>query len=352
MGTDAIRIPSLRMTELDGSPDVQGVERIYLTSGYMSSLGSGNVLLSLSGSGGAGSPVTIRDIDGVPSIANLSTLYVTNGFLSDLGSGNALLSMSGSAGGGAPVDAEYWVETANGTLSNEVVVGTTGITTAAYASRQAAAKAGRLFLPSNGFVIERDTGSAWGPWGPVFPFVAPINADFSDFNSPSITTTNGGVFLSIPASASSSLRGRDKATPTVPYTITAAFLLNLIAANTIDTLGLVFSDGTKYASFGVGYNTGVDGGYYLLSGKWNTATSYSANYTATPFSQFGSVVWLRIADNNTNRVCSISGDGVNFITFHSIGRTDFLTATRVGWGGSVANASNAAGATLLSWREE
>lgn len=49
---DAIRVPSLRITELDGSPDVQGVERIYLTNGFVSNLGGGNVLVSLSGTPG------------------------------------------------------------------------------------------------------------------------------------------------------------------------------------------------------------------------------------------------------------------------------------------------------------
>jgi hypothetical protein len=93
---------------------------------------------------------------GTPSNGDLWYDSTANELTARINGANVAL----GAGGGAPADAEYWVETANGSLSNEVVVGTTGITTAAYASRQAAAKAGRLFLPSNGFVVERDTGAA------------------------------------------------------------------------------------------------------------------------------------------------------------------------------------------------
>jgi hypothetical protein len=346
---NVVRVPSLRMQDIDGSPDVQGVERIYTTNGFLSNLGNGSVLLSMSGSGGVSS-LAVQDVDGAPNVSNVSRIYLTNGFLSDLGGGSVLISLSGT---GAPTDATYWVEDANSTLTNEVVVGTTGITTAAYGSRQGAAKAGRLFLPNNGFVIERDTGAAWAPWGPLHAFTAPVDGDFSWDNQggASVSTTNGGIFLSIPTSGSTSLRSRYKAAPSPAYVITAAFLINFVGINTFDTFGFIWSDGTKFASFGVGYNTGVTGGYYLLSGKWTNSTTYSANYVSVSYQQFGPVVWLRIADDNTNRICSISSDGQNWVAFHSVTRTDFLTPTRVGFGASATNGTYTSGLTLLSWKE-
>ena len=253
--------------------------------------------------------------------------------------------------GGAPTSADYWVETANASLSAEVVVGTTGITTAAYASRQAAAKAGRLFLPNNGCVLERDSGSAWLPWGPLFPFTAPVDGDYSWFNQggASVSTTNGGISLSIPSSATTNFRGRSK-TKTAPYTITAAVLLNFIPANYVRSFGLFFTDGTKVHGFGIAFDSAAAGVYQIASTKWTDATNISANYSIIAYQTFSPVLWLRIADNSSNRICSISADGVDFIPYHTVGRTDFLTATSVGFGGDILN-SNAAYMRLLSWTE-
>jgi hypothetical protein len=341
------------MTELDGSPDVQGVERIYLTSGFMSSLGGGSVLLSMSGSGGVGSSVTIRDIDGTPTVTPLNTLYVTNGFLSDLGSGNALLSMSGSAGGGAPTDATYWVEDANGSLSAEVVVGTTGITTAAYGSRQAAAKSGRLFLPSNGFVIERDTGAAWTPWGPLFPFTVPVDGDFSWINqgSATVSTTNGGIHISAPSNGSAqALRLRVKTLPAAPYTLTVAFL------------PLLHYNQFSQVAFGLRDSVSEDTAMFVIKNdgpslvfayeKWDSNTSgavssYIANTTAAmaPYP----LMWIRFQDDNVNRLLSWSTDGQNFVQLHSVGRTDFITPNQALIG--MNPFSQATAVTLLSWKE-
>jgi hypothetical protein len=159
---NAIRVPSLRLTELDGSPDIQGVERIYLTNGFMSNLGNGAALLSLSGSA---SSLTVRDIDGAPSVSNVTSIYLTNGFLSDLGNGSVLLSMSGAAGGGgAPADATYITQTANGTLSNEqalsslssglmfVTTGTGVVTSVSLVSDSVTRTAGDISVSSTSFV--------------------------------------------------------------------------------------------------------------------------------------------------------------------------------------------------------
>lgn len=276
----------------------------------------------------------------------------------------------GGSGGGAPTDADYWVETANGGLSAEVVVGSTGITTAAYGSRQAAAKAGRLFLPNNGFVLERDTGSAWAPWGPLFPMTIPVDGDFSWVNQTSasvtatVTTTNGGIHLAS-AMATSGLnnRIRIKTAPAAPYTITAAFLVafdpygNNAGARVFE-VGLVFrqsSDGKLHTAI-LGYTEATNANY-LASRKWTDATTFSADYVNNPSqtnAPYG-LVWMRIADDNSNRVVSLSTDGVNFFPFHSIGRTDFLTANQVGFmirNDASSGSLGAGGATLLSWKEE
>lgn len=263
----------------------------------------------------------------------------------------------GGGSGGAPTDADYWVETANGSLSAEVVVGTTGITTAAEASVQAAAKAGRLFFPNNGYWMKRDSGSAWVPWGPIFPLADPALQTFAWINQggATVTTTNGGVALYAPnQGAADNIRIRKKSAPSTPYTVTIAFLHNALFWKNYPAVGLVFrqsSDG-KLVTFQFGQTTVGPG---IAVNKWTNATTFSAQYTASPtVSPVGGITWLRIADDGANRVCSLSVDGQNWLQIHTIGRTDFLTADEVGF---FANANNQATPnydltmTLLSWKE-
>lgn len=256
----------------------------------------------------------------------------------------------GGAAAGAPADADYWVETANPGLSAEAVVGAAGITTGAYASRQATAKAGRLFLPSDGFVLERDTGSAWVPWGPIFQLTPPVDGDFTWINqgSSTVTTTNGGIYLFTPAVEAANFRIRKKS-KTAPYTITVEMEHHIYAVAT-GAFGLCFrqsSDG-KLATlhFQMGGNV-----INMFSAKYTNESTFSASYAGSPVILFSFPRFLRIADNNTNRVVSWSNDGQNFHIFHSVGRTDFLTADEVGFFVQSANATYPAAVTLLSWKE-
>lgn len=259
-------------------------------------------------------------------------------------------------GGGAPDSADYWVETANGSLSAEVVVGTTGITTAAYASRQAAAKAGRLFLPTNSAYVERDTGAAWGSWGPIFPLTPPVDADFAWINQggASVVTTNGFIHLAAPATSGNSMRIRKKAAPATPYTITA----RLHALGSINQIyGLCFrqsSDGKLHSFAILGSTSSGIGSQGLFSTKFTDPTTFSANYSTQVtglMSMFGMPWFLRIADDGSNRICSVSTDGINFFVFHTVGRTDFLTADEVGFFSDSVSASVASGVSLLSWKQ-
>jgi len=259
--------------------------------------------------------------------------------------------------GGAPTSADYWVETANATLSAEVVVGTTGITTAAYASRQAAAKAGRLFLPNNGFVLQRDSGSAWTSWGPTFPFTDPIDGDFAWINQggASVSTTKGSIYLSAPATAGVSMRTRKKSAPGTPYTITTAMLpiYGRVEGSTNPLAGICWrqsSDG-KLVRFGV-YQSAA-GTLRLQLAKMTDATTHSgANYLdeLLPSASL-SPLWLAIADDGSDRKCYLLRDGQNPILVHTVGRTDFMTANEVGWFVEAGSATYDAGSTLIHWKE-
>jgi hypothetical protein len=256
------------------------------------------------------------------------------------------------SGAGAPTDADYVVETANGSLSAEVVLGTTVITTAAHASRQAAAKAGRIFLPNNGFYVERDTGAAWTSWGPIFQCTPPVSGDFAWDNQGTATedTTYGGSYILAPpvAGAAVSLRLRYKSAPATPYTITALLLPHINQYN-YNGCGLAFRESAtgKIATCSFIYS----GGWKIEIDKFINSTTYSATYTSW-LTKSPSFIWLKIADNGTNRTGSWSMDGKHWHEVHSIGRTDFLTADQVGYFAQSQNATYPGGITLLSWKEE
>jgi hypothetical protein len=83
--------------------------------------------------------------------------------------------------------------------------------------------------------------------------------------------------------------------------------------------------------------------------KWGSVTAFSATYVSLRLE--GVLVWLKLDDNGTNRIVSISQDGQTWRQVQSIGRTDFLTADEIGFGINVNNATYPAALTLLHWKE-
>lgn len=204
------------------------------------------------------------------------------------------------------------------------------ITKGTVASLPSNTKAGWLRLFTNGFLIARDNASTWDYWGPIFPLSPPVDSGFSWVNqgSSTVTTTNGGIVLYQPGHAGDSLSCYVKSSPSTPWTLTVHQRAALYPGNSCQA-GLCFRESSsgKIASLHVGF---TGGGWAIQSTKWNSATSFSANYVTA--SSAGYVPrWLRIADDGSNRICSYSDDGVNFLAYHSIGRTDFLTADQAGF---------------------
>jgi len=220
-----------------------------------------------------------------------------------------------------------------------------------YANEPAASSNGDLFLPSDGFYLERDTGAAWAPWGPIFPMTKPPTAGWSwDNQGPAtVDTTHGGICITAPAQAGVNLRVRYR-TISAPYTVTAAFLYTMIVQNS-SALGLCYrqsSDGKIVA-----FRLVADGGAIKIQvAKYTNSTTWSGSYAGiyTP-SYCCPVFWMRIADNETNRVSSYSIDGQHWIQFHSVANNDFLTADQVGL---FANSEQTTGPVMinaLSWEE-
>ena len=219
------------------------------------------------------------------------------------------------------------------------------ITTDVFTSRPAAGNDGNLFLPTNGFTIDRDNGVTWQPWGPIFAFTTPIDGDFVWINqgTASVNADKNAIFL---LAGNSALNIRKKSKPFTKFHVSIALFPRLLSVN-FNTCGLLFreSGSGKVHTFTLEGNS--SGTKNLYSQKWNSPTSFSANYTNIGIAWLGPFFFIRITDDGTNRICSYSSDGQNWATFHSVGRTDFLTADEVGF---FVNGSTAA-MTLLSWQE-
>lgn len=208
-----------------------------------------------------------------------------------------------------------------------------------------------------GLSMSGTTLTATGGGGAVaYPdFVAPIDANYAWINQggASIVSTSvqgaSGLFLRGPVSSGVNLRIRKKSAPATPYTVTAAVLAYAMAVNFQD-VGICFRESSsgKVHAFGAVTGTNL---WQLGSLKYTNPTTFSASYVAPGGNFCAQTLWLRIADNGTNRICSYSLDGQNFITLHTVGRTDFLTADEIGFFVNDQTNTYEVGCVLLSWVE-
>lgn len=222
------------------------------------------------------------------------------------------------------------------------------ITVGNYAdSRPASPNAGDTFLIKDGYWKEVYHDSAWNPWRDESQLTAPPTSGWSWLNQSTATVdeSKGALYLEVPMSTGTQIRGRIRTVPSTPYTITAAF--QGIVSNTVRLYGLLWHDGTKVVDFGIGAVS-------RFSQQYTNVTTTGSTYFSIPVTDTGnSLLWLRIADDGTNRICSYSIDGKNWIQVHSVTRTDFLTATYVGFYifASHSSQTQRSGALLLSWKE-
>lgn len=184
-------------------------------------------------------------------------------------------------------------------------------------------------------------------------FTTPVDGDYGWINQGGASVTvnaNGGIYLLGPANSGDSLRIRKKSV-TAPYTITAAFLAVSpgIATRLAGLLWRQSSDG-KLISWGPAWSDAL-GAYQFECNDWNSATSFSATNASLDIILGAGLFWLRLVDNNTNRIVSWSLDGYNFIDVFTETRTTFLTADEVGFFVNTNTTAGPAAATLLSWAQ-
>lgn len=224
------------------------------------------------------------------------------------------------------------------------------------ASLPASPEAGDIYYCTDAPLVYIAGGSpiSWSCWACGYNVAEPDLNDFAWVNqtsggqSGSTDTTLGGVYLLAPAVVSDNMRILIQTAPSTPYTITAAFITRQGNAN-YPSCGLVFrqsSDGKLH-----NWHATWNNGWKFGSIKMNSPTSFSANYYLDnmPLSYNAPLIWFRIADDGASRICSHSPDGQRWQTFHTVGRTDFLTANQVGFFANCVHASYPCGIWLLHW---
>jgi hypothetical protein len=189
----------------------------------------------------------------------------------------------------------------------------------------------------------------------VAPPFTPTNPTLTSFSwvnqgSASVAAASASVTLIAPGVAGANLRIRDKAVPTAPYTVTAV-ILPLMFRKQWYSAGLCLRDSAsgKVEVYDQQCDTGER---RLRVSQYTNPTTILGNVFANSVATM--LQFWRINDDNTNRIISISGDGINWQTIYSVSRTDWLTPNRIGW---FVNPEVAAGtlyeihAQLLSWAE-
>ena len=191
----------------------------------------------------------------------------------------------------------------------------------------------------------------------IFPetITVPIDSSFSWINQGSATTTvgfDGRIFLYSPGAGGLNLRCRVETAPSTPYVLTVGFqgITSWWNGTNDELCGILFREsGTgKIVTF---YQ---DLGRRLLKvAKWNSPTSFSADYRAWASGDGRAgpnwVSWLRIEDDGTNIKFHASPDGLNFMEFFSVLRGDFFTTAPDQIGFAVHARDHQLGMNIFHW---
>lgn len=204
------------------------------------------------------------------------------------------------------------------------------------------------FTPDSPYIIMA-TGAVLNYHGPLFHLTPPVDGDYSWINqgSSTVSLSNGGIYLAMPANAADSWSFRVKTCPATPYTLTA-YLMPLMMNVNYSGIALVLrkaSDGTW-----IGFQQ------YCVSPDLYLSVGHGTNAgPAITVDDLGSVVipqfypWMRITDDGTTRKFWVSMDGNNFLQVYSQAHATPLVPDQIGFGVEARNSVYGIGLTVLSW---
>jgi hypothetical protein len=216
----------------------------------------------------------------------------------------------------------------------------------ALASRPAAERAGRTYLGSDYPIMYRDNGSSWQGFYRNMAITPPVSGSYTWSHGGGTATntdiTNGPSTLDVVSTGAGDKISTFLRSYTAPASITALLVPALNVS--ISFCGVCISDGTKFSGLGLILDSGLS---KIWTPNYNTKTSYSGAYfTYDPPIDYSSV-WLRMTDDNTNFIYSLSPDGTTWVDIYSVSRTSHMaTPSHMGvWLGT--NAATGAPAKVV-----
>jgi|SRR5579872_901736 len=323
----------------------------------------GQAQTSINQGGGIGSgdtSMTVGGHTGFPSVAQYRCLIENELILVTGGAGtNTWTIQRGIEGTTAAAHANSTLVTHILTAGGlEGVCGQT-VLSDVYANLPSAGTVGKLYLPTDGYALQRDGGSAWSLFGPMWPLtLPPALGSWTQVNGTGATfsTLAGAINILANANSSNDRKILAMAAPATPYTITA-LLVPDIYAQQFNAIGVGWRDSsTDHQAFicfndgGSSTAGGAQGEIELRSVNSLSSTGFYSGYVTLVASTVPAFIWLRIRDDGTNRIVSYSHDGLFFRQIHSIARTtDVANPNQVMFFAESINATYQAAVTLLSW---
>lgn len=208
-----------------------------------------------------------------------------------------------------------------------------------YASLPTVGHPGRMYFCTDNGNVYRDNGTTWdlaAIGGSGLAGVEPPSASWSTttLGSATVAANKGGRLFTVVSAAGTNMRVEYRTlSPASNYTATFYFEATFPLANQ-SVVGIFLRNSTSGSliNFGPAYDTGTGASPYMQVSKWTNATTFSANYQVTSIPTVFSINWWRIRDDATNRYYEYSSNGMQWVTFYSGGRTDFITPDQIGWG--------------------
>ena len=277
--------------------------------------------------------LTVKSATGFPTGGNFRILIESEIMLATAVQGNVFTVTRAQEGtSAASHDADVAVNhilTAGALAQREIEQFASG----ALDGRDAAGQAGRLYLPTEGYV-HQDNGSLWDML-PLSKVTPPASGDFSWVNQGSaiVTDTTGMMVLKTPSSASAdSLRCLVKSAPGTPYTITVGFLAQrpiYTNSSVSPQFGVCWRESSsgKLLTYGWGTNNYP---LFFQYAQWTNETTISAGQFSCGAPSIAPY-WVRFGDDGTYRTVEVSSDGFNWVPVQPPQRrTVFCTPNQVG----------------------
>lgn len=194
-------------------------------------------------------------------------------------------------------------------------------------------------------------GNSFAVLMPTAGLTAPVDGDFAWINQDNATKSvdgDGNIFIINP-STSGGASLRKKAAPGTPYTIEAG-IIPFIPGTSGSQCGLCFRESStgKLVIIGAHRDRGMS------VAKYTNGDTFNGHYLELDTVAHGPVMWLRMTDNATNLIFSVSFDGRNYIQVHSVSRTDWMAGGPNEVGFFVAKSASPsidAALTLIHWLE-